>query len=113
MTRMHILVPIIVALSASCQNKPPLPVIDSYSRGGFLFASERISDSKIRTRVPCCQTYEADDDFRYNMVEAVQEFYGCSITDPVFTEDWVGAWQLVADCKVSPIAVQPFNSEQP
>ncbi|MBU2605221.1 MAG: hypothetical protein KKC43_04955 [Alphaproteobacteria bacterium] len=64
-----------------------------FSRGGYEFAA-RIDGNVLRVRVPCCQTYEADDGFRQNMVRAIEERFGCRSTEYAFTEGWHGPWQL-------------------
>ena len=69
-----------------------------FSRGGYEFAA-RIDGNVLRVRVPCCQTYEADESFRRNMVRAIEERLGCRPTELVFTEGWHGPWQLEVPIK--------------
>lgn len=94
------ILPILAAtvLISGCQSRPPSPAINSYASGGYLFLTERVSENIIRVKVPCCQTYEADDSFRQNMLIGAQSYYDCAVEDPVFADGWVGEWQLIADC---------------
>lgn len=84
---------------AACSTSPrPEPGIFSddvtfFESGGFTFAA-RIQDGELLVKVPCCQTYDADEDFRALMLEAIEERLGCTPLAPVFTDGWIGEWQL-------------------
>ena len=69
-----------------------------FSRGGYQFAA-RIDGTVLRVRVPCCQTYDADDAIRLNMLQAVEERFGCRPAEYIFTEGWHGLWQLEVPIK--------------
>lgn len=66
-----------------------------FTYGGYTFAA-RIEARRLYVRVPCCQTYTADDAFKALMLEAVRAELGCLPDEPEFTPGWLGPWQMMA-----------------
>ena len=100
---------LLLTTAASCQTAPKPIRAESFSHGGYTFSTLLLPDGEIRVRVPCCQTFEADRGFKANMIEGVQQFYDCVIEEPQFSEDWVGSWQLITQCKRSSEALVSRN----
>jgi hypothetical protein len=67
-----------------------------FSHRGYTFVGA-LEEDVLRVKVPCCQTYVADDAFKALMVDAAELHYRGEVSDPEFTEGWVGLWQMVAD----------------
>ena len=66
-----------------------------FSYGGYQFAGQ-VRGGYLRVNVPCCQSYLADDAFKALMLEAVERRMGCLPEAPMFTDGWVGRWQMTA-----------------
>lgn len=88
-----------MGLFAACTSSPQ-PLSDGFTHeltlftyGGFEFAGI-IQGDELLVRVPCCQTYDADDAFKALMLEAIEQKLGCTPANPEFTDGWTGPWQL-------------------
>ncbi|MEL7128893.1 MAG: hypothetical protein AAGK23_05045 [Pseudomonadota bacterium] len=90
---------LLFVLPVACTTaKQPLPnsfsnTVTLFTYSGFEFAA-LIEGGELLVKVPCCQTYEADDAFKALMLEAIGQRLGCVPADPEFTYGWIGAWQL-------------------
>lgn len=75
--------------------KPFSNQLTIFSHAGHQFAA-KVVKGELLVKVPCCQTYIADDDFKALMLEAVELRMGCVTEAPMFTDGWVGEWQMRA-----------------
>jgi len=92
----------LITLMTSCAHERPRPNADAFSshvtffsHEGYQFAGQ-VRRGRLFVNVPCCQTYVADDVFKKLMLEGVEVRMGCTLASPVFTDGWVGRWQMTS-----------------
>lgn len=104
-----------LALLSACATNPA-PRADAlgpdrtvFSYAGFEFAA-LVEHGVLRVRVPCCQTYTADGEFRDLLLRAVEDRLGCRLARPVFTPGWLGPWQMTAPFECEPGAAMAMEA---
>lgn len=87
------------ALLTACMSAEPIPITDDvnvFSHRGYRFIGV-LDQGVVRVKVPCCQTYVADDAFKALLIEAIERHFDVELVTPEFTKGWMGPWQLVAE----------------
>lgn len=68
--------------------------VKGYEYRGYRFEA-LVGRHAVCMRVPCCQTYVADENFRKLAADGYWERFGFRSEGLQYTEDWEGKWQLV------------------